>query len=226
MADPIRPIEAFIFDMDGVILDSERIIRDAWLEVVPRFGYRADDAVFLQLVGRNSRDAEQIIFHEFGAAFPLREVLAATRARSAQEVEATGWPLKPGITVLLERLSDHGFPMAVATSTSRSEAESRLTSAGVRGFFRHVHGGDEVSHGKPSPDLFLLAARSLEVSPAGCVVIEDSQYGVEAALAARMQAVVIPDLKHPSLEVASKVLGVYESAEALCAALDEILKLA
>ncbi|MCZ6871057.1 MAG: HAD family phosphatase [Gammaproteobacteria bacterium] len=226
MADPIRPIEAFIFDMDGVILDSERIIRDAWLEVVPRFGYPADDAVFLQLVGRNSRDAEQIIFHEFGAAFPLREVLAATRARSAREVEATGWPLKPGITVLLERLSDHGFPMAVATSTSRAEAESRLTSAGVRGFFRHVHGGDEVAHGKPSPDLFLLAARSLEVSPAGCVVIEDSQYGVEAALAARMQAVVIPDLKHPSLEVASKVLGVYESAAALSAALDEILKLA
>ena len=211
--------------MDGVILDSERIIRDAWMEVVPRFGYRADEAVFLQLVGRSSRDSEQVIFREFGTAFPLREVLAATRTRTAQEVATTGWPLKPGITMLLQRLSQHGFPLAVATSTSRSEAEVRLESAGVRGFFQNVHGGDEVSHGKPSPDLFLLAARSLEVSPAGCVVIEDSEYGVEAALAARMQAVVIPDLKHPSLEVASKALGVYESADALCEALDEMLKL-
>lgn len=220
-----RPIEAFIFDMDGVILDSERIIRDIWLEVVPRFGYEVGEDAFLELVGRNSKDAERIIYERFGSAFPLRDVMKATRSRVGESVGKTGWPLKRGIVMLLEALSSYGFPLAVATSTVRAEAVSRLQSAGVREFFLHVHGGDEVSLGKPAPDLFLLAARSLEVSPAGCIVVEDSQHGVEAAIAAGMRPVIIPDLKRPSLDVAAKALGVYENAEGLSLALEEILGL-
>ena len=177
----------------------------------------------MELVGLNSQDAERVIYRRFGSAFPLRDVMKVSRLRVTENVRSDGWPLKPGIVRLLDGLSRRGFPLAVATSTSRTEAVSRLESAGVREFFLHVHGGDEVARGKPSPDVFLLAARSLEVSPAGCVVVEDSEHGVEAAVAAGMRTVVIPDLKRPSREVAAKALGVYESAEGLSAALEEIL---
>ncbi len=211
--------------MDGVILDSERIIRDIWLDVMPEFGYEVGEDAFLELVGRNSQDAERIIYQRFGPAFPLRDVMTATRLRIVENVQANGWPLKPGVVMLLERLTRYGFPLAVATSTARTEAVSRLDSAGVHAFFAHVHGGDEVLRGKPSPELFLLAARSLEVSPAGCIVVEDSEHGVEAAIAAGMRAIIIPDLKRPSLAVAAKALGVYESAEGLAASLEEIVGL-
>jgi HAD superfamily hydrolase (TIGR01509 family) len=211
--------------MDGVILDSERVIRDAWLEVVPEFGYEVDEATFLELVGRSSQDSERIIRRRFGADFPIRDVLSATRTRILHAVQDHGWPLKPGITELLARLANNGFPLAVATATARAEAVARLESAGVRDFFLAVHGGDDVSRGKPSPDLFLLAARSLEVSPVGCIVVEDSEHGVEAAAAAGMQAVLVPDLKEPSPASAAKALGIYENAQRLAEALESMVDL-
>lgn len=209
--------------MDGVILDSERIIRDVWLGVVADFGYEAREDAFLELIGRGTEDANGLIRERFGPGFPLREVRAEVRARIVAHVGVNGWPVKPGIVGLLERLSSEGYPLAVATSTLRAEAVSRLESAGVQEFFAQVHGGDEVPRGKPAPDLFLLAASSLEVSPSGCIVVEDTEHGVDAAIAAGMRAVMIPDLKRPSLEVAARALGVYESAAGLADALEDIL---
>ena len=100
--------------------------------------------------------------------------------------------------------------MCVATSTAQSSADSRLTSAKIRNYFEHISGGDEVSRGKPAPDIFLLAASRLNLSPEECVVIEDSEYGAQAALEAGMQCLMVPDLKTPPDWIRPLLAGVFD----------------
>lgn len=187
--------------MDGLLLDSEAPIRDAWVSATRARGYAATNEHFLEVVGRSEQDSRQIFRGHFGEKIPLEEISLDVKTQIASSLPATGFALKPGARDLLEYLKLRSVPCTVATSTARAMACERLQKAGLLSYFRHVSAGDEVARGKPEPDLFLLAAQRLGVNPGDCLVLEDSGYGALGAHRAGMAVIVIPDLKQPTDEV-------------------------
>jgi beta-phosphoglucomutase-like phosphatase (HAD superfamily) len=188
---------AAIFDMDGLLLDSERYLMNAWLAAAREFGHTLSEEQFLYTVGRNRIESHVWLRGIFGSDFdPLwARVLELVGAE-----EGTVFPLKAGAVEILAALAAMRTPCAVASSTASPEIRRRLAAVGVLQHFRAVVGSDEVARGKPDPAVYALAAQRLGVDPSSCLAFEDSQNGARAALAAGMQVVVIPDLKRPDVD--------------------------
>jgi HAD superfamily hydrolase (TIGR01509 family) len=192
-----RSAKAVIFDMDGVILDSQGLALKAWARAVADLGYCLTEDLNLELVGRNVPDSNAILQRALGPAFPVEAARRAAREFFAELTPATGVPLKPGVEQFLDFLESKGVRKAVATSTPRPACVRHLQHWKLLDRFSVVVCGDEVPSGKPAPDIFLQAARLLNVQPADCVVIEDSFAGIRAAHAAAMIPIMVPDLKAP-----------------------------
>jgi HAD superfamily hydrolase (TIGR01509 family) len=203
-----RRFSAAVFDMDGLLLDSERPIRDAWLRLSAAAGTPLTEADYLLTVGRNRADSLAVLTDKLGS----RERALAMY----EQVDASLPPfgLMSGARELLQALRQAGVPCAVASSTRHAEVLRRLDTAGLREFFGPIHGGDQVARGKPHPDLFELAAASLGIHPASALVFEDSSYGAQGALTAGMGVVLVPDLKAPDPAIAPRclVLGSLDAA--------------
>jgi len=210
-----------IFDMDGLLLDSERPIRDAWQAVLAGMGRVYDHQLYLSAVGRNLADTRVLFSQGHGPGFDFDEALAQVRLRLADTVEHTGFPVKPGAHGLLAELSGRGVRRAVASSTGVERVGQRLGRAGLLGYFEHLAGGDEVVRGKPAPDIFLLAAARLGAAPQDCLVFEDSSYGAQGALAAGMGVVLVPDLKPPTVDIERRAVRILGSLEEAAGFLDE-----
>ena len=208
------PFAAAVFDMDGLLLDSERPIRDAWLSAAAELGAPLTQADYLSVVGRNERESDALLLDVFGGDAAL---LGATRRRAdaliAERFGAAPFDVKPGALRLLRALRVAAIPCAVASSTAHREVERRLERAGLLAFFDAVCGGDEVARGKPEPDLYRLAVERLRVDARGCVAFEDSNYGARAALAAGLAVVVVPDLKPAEPQWQARCLAVLGSLE-------------
>ncbi len=203
--------KAAIFDMDGLLLDSERPIRDAWLQVAAHNGVGLTEDIYLQWVGRREADIKAQYGEFFGPKLPFALACEQVRALVSQRYAAEGYAVKAGAVELLSWLAEMGIPCGVASSTRQAEVQRRLERAGLRDFFAIITGGDEVTRGKPHPDLFFLAAQRLGVEPHHCLVFEDSEYGAQGAVAAGMAAVIVPDLKQPSPNTAERCLAVLPS---------------
>jgi len=195
-----RP-RAVIFDMDGLLLDTETLAARAWRECAAAHGAAFDDALALRLLGRNFADCSTLVRAHYAAPYPVDQVLGGWHAAYDAIVEREGVELKRGVHEILDWLDEVGLPRAVATSTRRARAESKLEAAGVLRRIDALVGGDEVPRGKPAPDLPLEAARRIGVAAPACVVLEDSEPGVRAALAAGMHVFMVPDLVEPSPEL-------------------------
>ncbi len=207
----VPPYSAAIFDMDGLLIDSERPIRDLFLANCERHGVQFSLATYSQVIGRNRVDSERLLRDGIGDPLLYEAIVAATR-RDIDTMRAAGcFPLKPGVADLLEAIAARGVPIGVASSTQRVHVEERLAAVEVLQRFVAVNGGDEVVHGKPAPDLFLLAARRLAVPAHRCLVFEDSRAGAMGALAAGMGVVVVPDLQQPDCHVRQRSLAVLGS---------------
>lgn len=202
---------AVVFDMDGLLLDSEAPICEAWVAAARGRGYAATNAHFIEVVGRNEQDSRQIFHGHFGEGIPLDEISNEVKLALEKSLPPSGFALKPGARDLLEYLKARSIPCAVATSTARDIACERLRKCGLLPYFRQVSGGDEVARGKPEPDLFLLAAQRLGLVPRDCLVLEDSGFGALGANRAGMAVIVIPDLKQPTEEVRAFARGVFSS---------------
>lgn len=191
--------EAFLFDMDGLLLDSERVYAAVARDLlVPKgFAPTAVDAHFLTLVGVSGDAARQRMGTFFGRDFDLEWFEAAWHAEVDQRV-AQAVPLRPTVRDSLARLAEQDALMAVVTSTSGDTARRHLDRAGLLSYFEAVIGGDEVTARKPDPAPYLQAAAALNVDPARCAAFEDSDSGITAAVEAGCIAVQVPDLRAPN----------------------------
>ncbi|ALT76123.1 HAD family hydrolase [Paucibacter sp. KCTC 42545] len=201
-----RRFTAAIFDMDGLLLDSERPIRDAWLRQSAAAGTPLSEAYYLLTVGINRRDCLAVLADKLGSHAQAEAMYEAVDREVEAQFQGQGFALRPGALALLQALQSRGVPCAVASSTRHAEVRRRLGLADLLGFFGPIHGGDQVARGKPHPDLFELAARSLGHAPEQTLVFEDSSYGAQGALAAGAGVVLVPDLKSPDPATAPRCL--------------------
>jgi HAD superfamily hydrolase (TIGR01509 family) len=208
--------KAAVFDMDGLLIDSERAISKAWIEGAQALGFPLEMADFMKVIGTASQQSTAMLIDMLGSEEAMRATAAKAHALLPKAGGAPVFPLKSGVLPLLEALHAAGIPCAVASSSNVEEIRHRLGHVDVLRFFKCISGGNEVTHGKPDPALYLLAAARLGVAPEDCIAFEDSENGARAAQAAGVRVVIVPDLKHPPEDVAARAHGVIGSlSEAL-----------
>jgi len=207
----IHPIQAVIFDMDGLMLNTERIARLAWKRAAADWDRTLSDERFAAIAGLKADDANAVLQKAFGPDFPVEEARARRQQYYEAYIEEHGIDLKPGLLPLLRRIEVLGLPHAVASSTARPGIAHKLTIAGLMNRFDTWVGGDEIANGKPAPDIFLTAAERLGIAPRHCMVLEDSEPGIRAAHAAGMLPIMVPDVKQPSPEVEALAYAVLPS---------------
>ncbi|ELV8717461.1 HAD family phosphatase [Vibrio vulnificus] len=206
---------AAIFDMDGLLLDTERVCMRIFKQACDVQKLPFYQETYLSIIGRNSAGIDAILRAAYGD--DLDRLHAEWRKRYNQVVLHEAIPVKEGVIALLEWLKAHQIPAAVATSTQKDVALVKLKLAGLDHYFESITTGCEVTHGKPDPEIYLLAASRLNVPPAQCLAFEDSNNGVRAAVAANMMTYQIPDLVEPCEEVIAFGHRIYPS-------LTEVLK--
>jgi HAD superfamily hydrolase (TIGR01509 family) len=195
-----RPVHAVIFDMDGLLVDTESIFRDAMITEAAALGYDMPLSVFLQFVGLTPGAEAELIHANFGPDFPLEQWHKAVALRS-REMRAAGVTLKAGVLELIEHLEDRGLPRAVATSSSHRTVEAHLGPSGIIPRFHTIVARGDYMRGKPHPDPYLTAASRLRIEPSNCLALEDSHNGVRAAHAAGMMTIMVPDLLEATEEM-------------------------
>ncbi len=193
-------LKGAIFDMDGTLFDTEKLYRQAWLEVASEFGeeknYELPTAISGTNLGEESYKVIRRFYPNVDAAAYLARVLVEVRRASESELE-----LMTGVEDILNFFQAKGVPMAVASSAPVAVIEKNLTRANLRGYFKVLVGGDRVKNGKPAPDIFLLAAKELNLAPSDCYIFEDSFNGIRSAAASGGAAIMIPDTVQPTEEI-------------------------
>lgn len=196
-------IEAVIFDMDGLMFDTERLSIVYWKEALAEQGFVMTDAQASRIRGRNEEAIRQVEEEMYGPELDYSRALAAQRARM-DRVDAAGLlRVKPGLPQLLDWLKEQNIPRAVASSSRRASVEGHLRTAGILHTFSAVVTGDQVTRSKPDPEIFLKAAAALGAPPARCLVLEDSPNGVRAGAAGGFVTVMVPDMDPPTPELAA-----------------------
>ena len=182
-----------VFDMDGLLFDSETLHRDAARDAAAEHGCELPDEVFLSLVGGTWPDNRARLLGHFGADFGV-DAFEVAWSRHYHRRAATGPALKPGVMEMLALLDELGLRRAIATSSSHEAVRRNLAAHGLSGRFDAVVARGDYARGKPAPDPFLTAAERIGAAPEACLALEDSPHGVRAAAAAGMAVVMVPDL--------------------------------
>lgn len=212
-------VDAVLLDMDGTLLDTEKVYFDSLVAALNACGY-TDGVVALchSMVGLPGPVCEVMLRDRYGAGFPLDEVNRAFIMTRDRMFDA-GLPLKSGTIALLDGLAAADCRTAIVTSSSRRTAERHLTLAGIRDRFETLLTLDDVTHGKPDPELYLKAAARLDVTPAACIAVEDSNHGVAAAHAADAITLMVPDMAPPTDATRAKCAAVLPDLNAVLALL-------
>ena len=187
-------VDAVVFDMDGLLLDTESLALNALRIAGREFGLDMHDALCHSMIGVAADSSRRLLLEHHGSDAPADRFFAAVARELEAQVDAGLLRVKPGAAELLRHLEAEAVPRAVATSSAREKALRHLRAAGIADRFDAIVTRDDVSRGKPHPDLYLHAARALRVEAARCLAIEDSYNGVRAAYAAGMSVIMVPDL--------------------------------
>ena len=190
-------IRGIVFDMDGLMFDTERLVLEAWQVAGGQAGYTVDSSLVVQTLGLNAEDTKRVFMDALGPAFDFYSVRNTRDAHVRSRIGREGVPVKPGLAALLNFLKTNGYKMTVATSSEKEKAMLYFENAGIADFFEGIVCGEMIARGKPEPDIYLKACEILGVAPCECIALEDSPAGVQSAYLAGMKPVMIPDLAVP-----------------------------
>jgi len=205
-----RPVAAVVFDMDGLLFDTEKLYGQAILTAARELGVEMTTEVFLTFIGTPWAHNRRQMLAAYGDAYPAEE-LRVTWMEHFEVLLDDGLELKPGVVELLDLLDELGLPRAIATSSSYGTVEHHLGAHGLRDRFHHVVASGDYTNSKPAPDPFLRAAERLGIDPRHCLALEDSLNGVRSASSAGMMTVMVPDLIQPTAEIRGLCAGVVAS---------------
>lgn len=195
-------IKAIIFDMDGLMIDSERITFEGYQYVLAQNGLTISLDFYKTLLGKPLIGIFEQLYNEYGEDFNVENTIKEVHQYMANLFENDGVPLKKGLIELLKYLKEHNYKTIVATSSQRYRVNHILQLAGLNSYFDDSICGDEVAKGKPNPEVFLKSCEKLSVKPNEALVLEDSEAGIKAAYLAGIKVICIPDLKYPEPEFA------------------------
>lgn len=197
--------------MDGLLLDTERLFKKAYQRSAARHGIVLEDEIYDQMIGLRSDASQRVLREQLGPTAPSAAIIEGARHYYYMQIEEEGIPLRPGVPEMFDYIESLGFPMAVATSTHHELAMIKLRSVGLLDRVVGIVSGDQVEHGKPEPDIYLAAAKLIDIEPENCLALEDSPPGVIAARKANCVTIMIPDLQAPNAVTRSMANFIYES---------------
>ncbi|MCR5848596.1 MAG: HAD family phosphatase [Lachnospiraceae bacterium] len=196
-------LKAVIFDMDGVIFDSERIICDLWMDFAKEKNMQGMEDVVIKCVGLNDAATERMFKDTYGEEYPYDEFKQVISQKYHELCDGGKLPMKPGVRELLEFLKEKGVKTALASSTKVQTVTDQLRDAGILDYYEVVIGGDMIKHSKPDPEIFIKAAGQLEIDITEAFIIEDSYNGIRAAHSAGAMPLMVPDLIEPNEEISA-----------------------
>ncbi|MCP4359674.1 MAG: HAD family phosphatase [Chloroflexi bacterium] len=185
-------LTAIIFDMDGLMVDSEPLSRQAWDEFLRPYGGRISDEMQSQIIGLRADMSTPLIIAAYDIPLTVAEIIEQ-RKQIYTHIRAQGVPVMPGLWELQAYIAERDIPWAVASSSGRVHVNEMLAQLQLADKVYATACGDEVAHGKPAPDIYLLAAERLDIPPEKCLALEDSGPGSMAAVAAGMTVIAIPN---------------------------------
>ena len=187
--------KAVIFDMDGVIFDTEKVYLDIWIEVFEKYGYKMTKELYVNVMGTGRKNVIKTFLENFGDDLPIEKMYEEKDNQLFYIIENQGIHLKEGVKELFSMLKEKNYKIALATSAKRERVEKQIKDKWLKESFDAIVCGDDVEKGKPSPDIFLKAAKKIDVEPENCFVVEDSPAGIKAAFSGGMKGIHVEDLK-------------------------------
>ena len=191
----MNKIKAVLFDMDGVIFDTEREYLKEWEVIFKKYGYKMKKEIYISVMGRGRKKVKEIFKEKFGEDLPIDKMYIEKDKMLKEAVENNKVPLKEGALELLEFLKENGYKIALATSAKRERVKIQVRHAKIENIFDAIVCSEDITNSKPDPEIFLKAAEKVCVNPENCIVIEDSEAGIKAAFNAKMIGFHVEDLK-------------------------------
>ena len=200
-----------IFDMDGILLDTEKVSRRSWKAQEQRFHIKNIDKVLEAVTGVNANESRRVLLATQGQDFPYEDFMRATHESFMEIVSREGVPVKPYAKEILQNLKQAGAAAALASSTDRQNVIWELRDTGLLPWLDQLVCGDMIHASKPAPDIYLAACRMMYVRPENAYAVEDSYNGVRSASAAGMKVLMVPDLLPPTEEMRRLAAGIFPS---------------
>lgn len=201
-------IKAIIFDMDGLMIDSERVTFECYQERLKDMNLTMDEEFYKTLLGKPIKGIYQRFYDVYGNDFPIENVIQDVHQLMAERFETEGVPVKKGLVELLHYLKDNNYKTIVATSSNRDRVDKILAQAKITEFFDDSICGDEVTKGKPNPEVLLKSCQKLGVNVDEAIVLEDSEAGIQASYDANIKVICIPDMKYPEKQYEEKTFKI------------------